>query len=202
MTLTDVKIKKSQANANGQQQKQNNPENPKPCPPELIGTPKYYEFRKQDFERRNPGKEAPDYYENYGKKYAERFEKLKPELSEKGKKWVDNTMINLQKAMEEGIVESENGASLERDPEAFKTFAYNTHAESYKKAGIAGLSISELKKIGLTPDPKDLFTKDRVKQVCEIGLHVSWQWIKDFTGLITDSRYRIPKTFTSPIIPY
>ncbi|CCH48576.1 hypothetical protein [Pseudodesulfovibrio piezophilus] len=42
-----------------------------------LGKTEYYEKRAKDFEERNLGKKAPDYYREYGDKYVKRFDKLK-----------------------------------------------------------------------------------------------------------------------------
>ena len=44
--------------------------------------------------------EPPDYYMNYGDKYARRFtEELSPNLSERGQQWLVDARANLQEAM-------------------------------------------------------------------------------------------------------
>jgi hypothetical protein len=39
-----------------------------------LGKTEYYEIRAKDFEERNPGKKAPEYYREYGDKYVKRFD--------------------------------------------------------------------------------------------------------------------------------
>jgi hypothetical protein len=56
-------------------------------------------------------------------------------------------------------------AQLERDPEAFKKFAYDSHPDAYVNSGLYELPAQDLVKIGTTPDLKDLFTKDGLRQV-------------------------------------
>jgi hypothetical protein len=49
------------------------PDRPMPVPKRLLGTAEYYKFRALDFKRRNPDKDPPDYYLNFGDKYARNF---------------------------------------------------------------------------------------------------------------------------------
>jgi hypothetical protein len=49
-------------------------------------------------------------------------------------------------------------AALEDDPEAFKQFAYSTHAPAYSACGVAELPLRGLALIALTPDLRDVLT--------------------------------------------
>ncbi|MGW1729430.1 hypothetical protein ACWCQK_42560, partial [Streptomyces sp. NPDC002306] len=141
----------------------------------------YYKERAQDFERRNPGLPLPDYYLNYGDKYAHRFtDELKPQLGERGKRWVDDTFLNLQAAMESRRDNNPREfAELERNSDAFGKFAYDTHPASYVHGGLASLDAGELAKIALTPDPGDLFTASGISQIAETGNWVMGIWIQE-----------------------
>lgn len=132
-----------------------------------TGTRDYYTKRLEDFQRRNPGMTPPDYYLNYGQKYCDRFSSLtSKDLSPQGLAWRDRTLKALQEGMEAKRREDPAGfAQLERDPEAFKKFAYGTHPDAYVNSGLYHLPVQDLVKIGSTPDLKDLFTKDGVNQV-------------------------------------
>jgi hypothetical protein len=132
-----------------------------------TGTKDYYKQRYDDFVRRNPGMTPPSYYLEYGQKYCDRFQSLGPkDLTPEGLKWRDKTLKALQDAIETRRMEDPVGfAQLERDPEAFKKFAYDSHPDAYVDSGLYKLPVQDLIKIGTTPDLKDLLTKDGVRQV-------------------------------------
>ncbi len=157
----------------------------------------YYQQRAEDFKKRNPGQEPPDYYLQYGDKYAKRFtSELRPTLSEGGQKWLDGGRQKLQQAIENKRMQDPKAfAELERNPDAFKKFAYETHAGAYLGAGLADLpkpksqgfianagdiatGLNDYRKILSTPDFKDLAGSwNGVKQVGEIGAGVVGRWI-------------------------
>jgi len=126
----------------------------------------YYEQRADDFRRRNPGVEPPDYYLEYGDKYAERFASLdNTDLSPEGLEWRDKTLRALQEAMEAKRREDPEGfAELERDPDAFREFAYGTHPDAYVDSGLFDLSAQDISVIAATPDIADVFTSDGIGQ--------------------------------------
>ncbi|PTL84673.1 hypothetical protein [Vitiosangium sp. GDMCC 1.1324] len=132
-----------------------------------TGTKDYYRKRYDDFVRRNPGMTPPAYYLEYGQKYCDRFSSLGPkDLTPQGLEWRDRTLKALQESIETKRMEDPVGfAQLERDPEAFKKFAYDAHPDAYVNSGLYKLPAQDLMKIGTTPDLKDLFTKDGLRQV-------------------------------------
>ncbi|WP_257462254.1 hypothetical protein [Archangium lipolyticum] len=132
-----------------------------------TGTKDYYRQRYDDFVRRNPGMTPPSYYLEYGQKYCDRFSSLGPkDLTPEGLAWRDRTLKALQDSIETKRMEDPVGfAQLERDPEAFKKFAYDSHPDAYVQSGLYKLPAQDLLKIGTTPDLKDLFTKDGLRQV-------------------------------------
>jgi len=133
-----------------------------------TGTLDYYEQRAQDYERRHPGEEAPDYYREYGDKYVNRFEDLKDELSDAGDQFVDETRENLQEALEELRREDpEAFARLEEDPEALRDFAFETHSQAYLDGGLADLPASDLLTIATTPDLQDTLTPEGLSEFAE-----------------------------------
>ena len=139
----------------------------------LIGTDEYYLARKFDFELRHPGKDAPDYYENYGNVYLHKFRyETKNSLSEKGKEWLEKTLTNLQEAIENRIESDElnknNKIHIENDSVAFKEFAFSTHAEAYERAGLFDLPIEDWTFIVATPYLKDLVLKEGLAQILDI----------------------------------
>ncbi|MCQ2219708.1 MAG: RHS repeat-associated core domain-containing protein [Paludibacteraceae bacterium] len=158
-----------------------------PCPKHILGTPEYYVFRMEDYKRRT-GQDYPEegYYNNYGLKYAKKFKELRNSLSKEGQDWVDETMLYLQQAIENVVVEDRN-VSLELNTDEFRDFAFKTHAGCYKRAGVALLPWSDLIKIGVTPlsdvvnpspDPCSpgivYFDFDNAgsSQMIDVGLHV------------------------------
>ena len=152
----------------------------------IIGTPYYYEWRHEDFKARNPGKKAPEYYLNYGLKYAERFrDETSKMVSPRGQKWINEVMINLQNAMEERLTDSKGkGAELELDEQAFKRFAYNSHIEAYwnGKPGstpLYTLNTVDLFAILLTPNLEHLIDEEGRKQAIEIMKKMTDYWIKN-----------------------
>ncbi|MBN1204033.1 MAG: hypothetical protein JXB05_03805 [Myxococcaceae bacterium] len=140
--------------------------------PAEVRTPSsdYYRQRYDDFVRRNPGMTPPDYYLNYGNKYLEKFSALGPkDLSPAGLAWRDRTLKALQDAIEMKRAEDPVAfAQLERDPEAFKKFAYDTHADAYVNSGLFNLPAQDLVKIGTTPELRDLLGKDGVRQIVDV----------------------------------
>lgn len=136
-----------------------------------VGDIDYYLKRKEDFEARNPGKEAPDYYEEYGDRYVREFDELSPELSEDGQEWVTETRENLQEAFEERIAEDpEAFAELERDPEKLREWAFDSHSDAYLDAGFADLPAEDILKIATTPRFEDFFDNQAIKEAVEVGV--------------------------------
>ena len=77
---------------------------------------------------------------------------------------------NLQKAMEDQITRDPKGfAEMERDPEAFADWAYETHADAYIEGGLNNLSGGDLWSIANEPDIKDLANPSGVGQIIETG---------------------------------
>ncbi len=134
-----------------------------------LGKTEYYEKRAKDFEERNPGKKAPDYYREYGDKYVKRFDKLKPELSKKGQEWMERTKDLLQVKMESGL---RSGEWDESKPEELKDKAYDSHSEAYLEAGLADLPQEDIKKILTTVDRGDFFTWDALVESAETASEV------------------------------
>jgi len=133
----------------------------------------YYQKRYDDYKARHtcPGcakhRNPPDYYLNYGKKYCEKFtHETSPKLSPKGKRWLNETRCNLQTKMEEIVQES---PELEKDQKALRKAAFDSHPKAYLDAGLADLSVDDLVKIGITPDPSEWLSLDTWKQAVEVG---------------------------------
>ncbi|WP_394538180.1 hypothetical protein PRJ39_20160 [Lysobacter enzymogenes] len=134
--------------------------------PVQVGTPEYYKQRLADFETRNPGMTPPDYYMGYGDKYMERFASLdSTDLSPAGLAWRDRTTVALQTAIEDYRIRDPQGfAELERDPAAFREFAFGTHPDAYVDSGLYQLSAQDLTVIALTPDINDVLSQEGIDQ--------------------------------------
>jgi hypothetical protein len=140
--------------------------------PAEVRTPSsdYYRQRYDDFVRRNPGVTPPDYYLNYGQKYCDKFSALGPkDLSPGGLEWRDKTLKALQEAIETKRAEDPVAfAQLERDPAAFKKFAYDSHPDAYVQSGLFKLPAQDLVRIATTPELRDLLGKDGIKQTIDV----------------------------------
>jgi hypothetical protein len=136
-----------------------------------LGKTEYYEKRAKDFEERNPGKKAPDYYREYGDKYVKRFDKLKPELSKEGQEWMERTKDRLQFKMEAGL---RSGEWDESKPEELKKNAYDSHSEAYLEAGLVDLPQGDIDKVIEVVDRMDMVDPKALKE----SLQVEWEMIK------------------------
>lgn len=137
---------------------------PAPIPP--TGSADYYQQRYDDFVQRNPGVEPPDYYLGYGGTYNERFGSLDDsDLSPEGQQWRDDTAVALQQSIEDLRIEDPAAfAALERDPEAFREFAFESHPDAYVDSGLYDLSAQDLTVIALTPDIGDVLSREGLAQ--------------------------------------
>jgi len=159
---------------------------PKIAPDNVLGSVGYYRWRYDDFVQRHPQfvepdtKHIPDYYLDYGEKYAIRFtDELYPKLSSQGKKWLVKARLNLQLMIEKRCQSDIEGfARLEENPQAFRSFAFDTHPIAYMDAGLSLLPLSDLIKIGLTPDLRDILTKDGCSQVILISGKLGKDYLK------------------------
>ncbi|MET0051550.1 MAG: hypothetical protein ABW095_10785 [Candidatus Thiodiazotropha sp.] len=179
---------------------------PQPVSPGLD----YYQERAEDFRRRNPGMQPPDYYMEYGDKYAHRFASLdQTDLSVDGLAWRDRTLSALQQAIEDKRAEDpEAFAELERDPEAFKAFAYATHPDAYVDSGLFDLPAQDIAVIAATPDLGDVLTRDGIDQtletlgkidardVADMVMATAEQTLRDMPGAVTREAERIMDRFT------
>jgi RHS repeat-associated protein len=147
------------------------------------GNMDYYKLRYADFVRRNPGVEPPDYYMQYGNKYLEAFTAAYKELTPTGRSWMVRTRANLQNAMEDFIRRDPAGfAALERDNDAFRSFAFGTHQRAYIDGGLVNVPWVDRVTIGLTPSCKDLLSADGISQAVSTGVELIWEDVKDLVG--------------------
>lgn len=116
--------------------------------PVATGDIQYYRNRNNDFIRRYPQAppSPPDYYLDYGDKYAHRFtEQLRPKLSPCGQAWVDQTFRRLQEEIEaRRDFNPQTFDHLERDNKNFREFAYRTHPQAYIDGGLHTHSLSPI----------------------------------------------------------
>ncbi len=139
---------------------------PRPLP-EKVGTLDYYRARHNDFVRRyGDTLTPPDYYLSYGDKYARKFTLMTRLLmSDKGKKWIDKTFRILQQKIEDQLKDSrEKFDSMEKDGDALRDFAFQTHPKAYVEGGLATLDYKDLKAIYWTIDSKDMWTLETFEQ--------------------------------------
>lgn len=143
-------------------------QDPGRCAPE--GQLDYYRCRAEDFVTREPEREPPDYYLDYGDRYVRRFsEETRPLLSPAGQRWLDRVRRKLQEAIEELRDSDPLGfALLELEPERFADFAFETHPEAYLEAALAELPLRDLILIGSTPDAQDLFSQRARAQIARV----------------------------------
>lgn len=130
----------------------------------------YYRCRAEDFVRREPRRELPSYYLEYGDRYMRRFSnETRPLLSPAGQRWIDRVRRGLQEAIEVRRREDPFGfARLEGNSELFTDFTYGTHAEAYLAAGFADLPLRDLVIIGSTPDTQDILSERGRRQLTEV----------------------------------
>ena len=153
---------------------------PNPVTPDGHRT--YYIDRNLDFVVRYSNNPVPPgYYINYGDKYINRFsDETNDLLTQEGKEWLARARVNLQVAIEdERKASPKNFDSLEKDDAAFQSFAMGTHADAYWFAGLGELGIFDLAHIALSPDAKDLFALDGIKQTVDIGSRLLELWGED-----------------------
>ncbi|QRK09242.1 hypothetical protein JQX13_03540 [Archangium violaceum] len=157
-----------------------------------TGTMDYYRKRHFDFVARNPGTPPPPYYLQYGDKYIKAFKALGPDqLSPKGLEWRDKALKNLQQEMEDARrARPEDFATLERNPEKFKEFAYVTHVDAYVNAGLLELPTQDLLTILSTPDLQDILDEDGLKQILEVIGKVKPQSVVDILSATASEEVR------------
>ncbi len=144
---------------------------------EASGDADYYTDRyKGHIEKYNT--RPPDYYLGYGHKYINRFKNdTRGKLSDLGKEWLDETAVELQVLMNEGIQQSvldPNTRGLQGDNAAFHSFAYGTHVPAYSGSGKIGkLKVPDLWHISMTPDFSDsFFSSDGRSQIRQMFPHI------------------------------
>ena len=135
-----------------------------------LGSKEYYNKRAEDYETRNPGKRAPEYYREYGDKYVKRFDALKRNLSPEGRKWVDKTKLKLQQKMEAGL---QSGQWGERDEKGFRDKAFDSHSDAYLEADLDALPVEDKERIMGVVDPEDV-DMAAMKEAWEVAWDSGW----------------------------
>jgi hypothetical protein len=162
----------------------------KPVPPfqvkpDSLGTKDYYQIRNSDFKMRNKDKNPPDYYLEYGDKYVKKFkDETRAKLSDKGKSWLDRTLLNLQNAIEKKL---KVDPKVELDANKFRTYCFDSHPPSYINAGLFRLGPEDLYQIALTPEWRDLLSPESMLQVLEIIK----QWSKEKANEVLKLPFRV-----------
>jgi hypothetical protein len=145
-------------------------QHPQPATALVLGSVEYYKFRHDDFIRRFPEKDAPAYYMMYGDKYVRKFtDELYEKLSEEGKLWMEETKLKLQQEIEKKLLAE---PAIELDEEAFKEFAFQSHAKVYEETHAMELCLSDKTSIIGCMDVKDLFVELGL-QAIKVALRIS-----------------------------
>jgi len=58
---------------------------------------------------------------------------------------------------------------IEENNSKFQAFAFDSHVDAYENAGLFGLPLSDLYKIGMTPDIFDLISPNGLRQAKEVA---------------------------------
>lgn len=143
--------------------------------PVVIGL-NYYRLRHQEYMARHAGLGAaspPHYYLAYGDKYCRHFcLQLRRWLSRMGQVWIDRTCELLQHMIEAKRAQDPQAfARLEEDEEAFRRFAYSTHATAYILGGITTLPLRDLLLVVGSIDLTDLLNLYALVQVTLVASH-------------------------------
>lgn len=136
-----------------------------------YGTTAYYDFRHNDYIKRNPQKSPPVYYLSFGKKNLNKFmTELYPNVSPEGKAFLTRVAIILQTKIEDRLkINPKAFAELEDDSSAFQKFAYETHHPAYCEAGWGNLLSPDQRKIVWAIDwTRDLLNKNGI----QVGLRL------------------------------
>ena len=131
---------------------------------ETFGTVAYYEFRNDDYIKRNPQKSPPTYYLQFGRKNLVMFlTTLYPEVSPAGQAFLTKVATILQKKIEDRLVSGpKTFAQMEDNSDEFLAFAYSTHYPAYCEAGWDALSYNDQLRIFHAIDFLDKFNRNGI----------------------------------------
>lgn len=173
------------------------------------------EKKKQEQDNQSPFKykrdgkmviPRPD--ESYGFKYCTKFtNELMPTLTPKGQQWLGQAKKDLQKFMEQGVVDKNyvsilskdyntNGGfyvnrklnkeavtrfytNIELNNSRFQSFAFATHPDAYNPVAMSELPVHDLVRIILTPDMQEWLGKDTWKQAWTMAKNMSYGHVAD-----------------------
>jgi hypothetical protein len=144
---------------------------PTKAPAWVLGSTGYYAWRNENFLLRCKlcGKTAtaPDYYLDYGNKYATRFPtEVRPKLSPQGQDWLDKTFLLLQIATEGLLVKNDEA---EFDGRAFRRQLFGLHAEVYEVSGFFELPFRDKWTVFRALDLRDVVSDEGREQIALIG---------------------------------
>ena len=143
--------------------------------------------RYQDYVKRY-GINSSIYYISYGLKYCAKFMKLRDldKLTDKGKQWVDKTLLLLQQALE-NIVQS--NSSIESDDIQLKKAAFETHPTAYVQGGLLELGMEDKIKILLTVEYGDLIDHYGREQVMKVSSAQISYYLSHPSDALSDAMY-------------
>lgn len=150
----------------------------------------------------------PDFDSSYGFKYCTRFtNELMPALTPGGQQWLKKAKLDLQKFMEQGVVNKYYVSALSKDyntrsgfykagkldAEAVKTFytnielnnvrfqsfAFASHPDAYDPLAMSKLPVHDLIRIMLTPDMKEWLGKETWEQAWTMAKNMSYGQVAD-----------------------
>jgi hypothetical protein len=144
---------------------------PTRAPDSLIGSDRYYRWRYTDCHVRNRvmgnSSSAPDYYLNYGEKYALRFQTdVRSKLSPEGRCWLDKTVLLFQVATETLVMT--NGAAELNDRD-FRRQLFDLHPKVYEATGFFDLPLRDQCIVVSHVDTKDLFSQEGFTQIRQLA---------------------------------
>lgn len=144
---------------------------PTKAPDSIIGTTAYYHWRYTDCRIRNcvmgNSSSVPDYYLNYGEKYARRFNtEVRPKLSREGQQWLDETVLLFQLATEALVLENGSAELNDRD---FRRQLFDLHPKVYEATGFFDLPLRDRLLIARHLDAKDLFSREGRIQIRQLA---------------------------------
>jgi hypothetical protein len=144
---------------------------PTKAPSSIIGSDRYYQWRYTDCHVRNciAGNDSPvpDYYLNYGQKYARRFHTVvRPKLSPEGKYWLDKTVLLFQAATEALVTTS---GTAELNDHDFRRQLFDLHPQVYEATGFFDLPLRDQWIVVSHVDLKDLFSQEGFRQIRQLA---------------------------------
>lgn len=118
-----------------------------------------------------------NYFIDYGYKYCNRFcTQTYSHLSTRGKKWMNKTLVCLQTALQKGCSRGKCSTCV-----ATKDYAFVSHAPCYVGSGLCELPHSDMLKVGLTPDSKDLARQEGLLQAGQVAA-LCTKWMAENPG--------------------